>query len=221
MTCDKVTSHFAPIWGKVRTAAWDTAPQIALRDCFKESVGGRSICKVLVKVEFNTIESEKKVLISQSCPTLSDPMYRSPSGFSVHGIFQARILEWVAISFSSGSSRPLSTHFTKCFLLVTGSDATMKGFSAFLDKKRWNHWYHKIFFWKHPSKDLSHQIPLSTECLTPFWTPAGGVGMSTAAAYRVQSLQRQMAKNLVYLLANLLESDKLYLTKQSLLIFRI
>ena len=32
------------------------------------------------------------------------------------------------------------------------------------------------------SKDLSHQIPWSTECLTPFWTPAGVVGMSTAAA---------------------------------------
>ena len=90
-------------------------------------------------MEFNTIESEKKMLISQSCPTLSDPMYRSPSGSSVHGIFQARILEWVAISFSSGSSRPLSTHFTKRFLLVPGSEATMKGFNAFLVMRRLNH----------------------------------------------------------------------------------
>ena len=37
----------------------------------------------------------------QSCPTLRDPMDHGPPGFSVHGIFQARILEWVAISFSS------------------------------------------------------------------------------------------------------------------------
>ena len=38
-----------------------------------------------------------------SCPTLCDPMDCSPPGSSVHGIFQARVLEWVAISFSRGS----------------------------------------------------------------------------------------------------------------------
>ena len=45
-------------------------------------------------------------LVAQSCPTLTlcDPMDCSPPGSSVHGIFQARILEWVAISFSRGSS---------------------------------------------------------------------------------------------------------------------
>ena len=43
---------------------------------------------------------------TQSCPTLCDPMDYSPPGFSVHGIFQARVLEWVAISFSRGSSWP-------------------------------------------------------------------------------------------------------------------
>ena len=37
----------------------------------------------------------------QSCPTLCDPIDSSPSGSSIHGILQARILEWVAISFSS------------------------------------------------------------------------------------------------------------------------
>ena len=42
----------------------------------------------------------------QSCPTLCDPMDCSPPGFSVHGILQARILKWVAISFSRGSSQP-------------------------------------------------------------------------------------------------------------------
>ena len=44
---------------------------------------------------------QKKVLVSQSCPTLFDPMDYTPPGSSVHGILQARILEWVAISFSS------------------------------------------------------------------------------------------------------------------------
>ena len=38
--------------------------------------------------------------VAQSCPTLCDPMDCSPPGSSIHGILQARILEWVAISFS-------------------------------------------------------------------------------------------------------------------------
>ena len=42
---------------------------------------------------------------AQLCPMLCDPMDCSPPGSSVHGIFQARILEWVAIPFSRGSSR--------------------------------------------------------------------------------------------------------------------
>ena len=44
--------------------------------------------------------------VAQSCPTLCDPMDCSLSGSSVHGIFQARVLEWIAISFSRGSSQP-------------------------------------------------------------------------------------------------------------------
>ena len=44
------------------------------------------------------------VLVTQACPTLCHPMDCSPPGSSVHGILQARILEWVAIPFSRGSS---------------------------------------------------------------------------------------------------------------------
>ena len=43
--------------------------------------------------------------VAQSCPTLSDPMDCSLPGSSVHEILQARLLEWVAISFSRGSSQ--------------------------------------------------------------------------------------------------------------------
>ena len=46
------------------------------------------------------VKSESEV--AQSCPTLSDPMDCSPPGSSVHGIFQARVLEWAAIAFSEG-----------------------------------------------------------------------------------------------------------------------
>ena len=45
------------------------------------------------------MKSESEV--AQSCPTLSDPMDCSLPGSSVHGIFQARVLEWGAIAFSS------------------------------------------------------------------------------------------------------------------------
>ena len=50
------------------------------------------------------VKSEREV--AQSYLTLGDPMDCSQPGSSIHGIFQARVLEWVAISFSRGSFRP-------------------------------------------------------------------------------------------------------------------
>ena len=50
------------------------------------------------------VKSESEV--ARSCPTLRDPMDCSLPGSSVHGIFQARILEWVAIAFSGGREIP-------------------------------------------------------------------------------------------------------------------
>ena len=47
-----------------------------------------------------------KVLVIQSCPTFCDPLDCSPPCFSVYAIFQARILQWVAISFSRDLSDP-------------------------------------------------------------------------------------------------------------------
>ena len=46
------------------------------------------------------------VFVAQSCLSLCDPTDCSPSGFSVHGILQAKIVEWIAISFSRGTSQP-------------------------------------------------------------------------------------------------------------------
>ena len=48
------------------------------------------------------VKSESEV--AQSCPTLSDPVDCSLPGSSVHGIFQARVLEWSAIAFSEKNS---------------------------------------------------------------------------------------------------------------------
>ena len=58
--------------------------------------------------------------VAQSCPTLGDPVDCSLPGFSVHGILQARTLEWVAIS-SEGDMEMLSTHH-KVTSLMTGKN---------------------------------------------------------------------------------------------------
>ena len=47
-----------------------------------------------------------RVLVLESCLTLCDPMDCNPPGSSIHGIFQAKILEWVAISFSRDLLNP-------------------------------------------------------------------------------------------------------------------
>ena len=69
--------------------------------------------------------------VAQSCPTLCDPVDCSPPGSSVHGILQPRILEWVAISFSRGYSRPrdrtqLSCMAGRCFYLWATTEAVRK-----------------------------------------------------------------------------------------------
>ena len=57
---------------------------------------------------------------AQSCLTLCDPMDCSLPGSSVRGIFQARILEWVAISLSRGSSRPRDRTWISCVSCIAG-----------------------------------------------------------------------------------------------------
>ena len=59
------------------------------------------------------VKSESEV--AQSCPTLSDPMVCSLPGSSVHGIFQARVLEWGAIAFSNKSTRKNKYPKSRCF----------------------------------------------------------------------------------------------------------
>ena len=58
------------------------------------------------RMNISISENERKVLVTQSCLVLCNLMDSSPPGFSVHGILQARILQWVAIPFSRGSSQP-------------------------------------------------------------------------------------------------------------------
>ena len=57
---------------------------------------------------------------AQSCLTLCDPLDWSPPGSSVHGIFEARILEWASISYSRGSSQPRDPTYTSCVSCTGG-----------------------------------------------------------------------------------------------------
>ena len=75
--------------------------------------------------------------VAQSCLTLCNPMDCSLPGFSVHGILQARILEWVTISFSRGSSRPrdwtrVSCIGGRCFNLWATREALILKYFGYL-----------------------------------------------------------------------------------------
>ena len=61
-----------------------------------------------------------KVKVAQLCLTLCDPMACSPPGSSVHGISKARILKWVAISFSRRSSHPRDQTHMSCVSCIVG-----------------------------------------------------------------------------------------------------
>ena len=56
----------------------------------------------------------QRLLVAQSCPMLCNPIDCTPPGFSVHGILQARIMEWSAIPFARGSSQPRDRTQVSC-----------------------------------------------------------------------------------------------------------
>ena len=69
-------------------------------------------------------ESESEREVTQSCPTLHDPMDCSPPGFSIHGIFQARVLEWGVIN-----GRNPTLHRVSAFYLDNISPGNVKTMS--------------------------------------------------------------------------------------------
>ena len=91
--------------------------------CGQESFRRNGVALIVNKRVWNAVCE-----VAQSCPTLSDPMDCSPPGSSVHGILRARILEWVAISFSRGSSQARDptrvSHIAgRCFILWATREA--------------------------------------------------------------------------------------------------
>ena len=69
---------------------------------------------ILHKAMISRGKSECQSLVLTPCLTLFDPMNCSPPGSSVHEMFQARILEWVVIPFSRGSSQPRDRTWASC-----------------------------------------------------------------------------------------------------------
>ena len=101
-------------------AIWSLAPLPFLNPAWTSGSSQFMYCWSLswrmLSIYFASMWSE----VAQSCPTLCDPMVCSLSASSVHGIFQARILEWVAIAFSRDlpyqGSNPGLLHCRQTFL---------------------------------------------------------------------------------------------------------
>ena len=72
-------------------------------------------------------------LVAKLCPTLCDPMHCSPSGSSVHGILQTRILEWIAMPSSRESSRLQDQTWVSC--IVGRLANSLRSWEMLLDKK--------------------------------------------------------------------------------------
>ena len=89
------------------------------------------------------VKSESEV--AQSCPTLSGPMNCSPPGSCVHGIFQARVLEWGAIAFSASSTvSPHLPQLSPTFLLGP-SWVLVSSFNCQLDALASRHLYMSLW----------------------------------------------------------------------------
>ena len=104
-------------------------------------------------------------LCAQSCLPLCDPLDCSPPSFSVHGISQARILEWIAISFSRGSSRPRGQSPISCVSCIADDSlpAEPSGKPLLLLERTTptNYSIHTVVFCRH---FLENNLPFDSIC---------------------------------------------------------
>ena len=91
-----------------------TRPQLLCLNASQQAPQGPVPASGLHAVPTSSCSRTDKGSAAQSCLTLYDPMDHSPPGSSVHGILQARILEWVAASFSRASSQPRDRTWVSC-----------------------------------------------------------------------------------------------------------
>ena len=93
-----IHQYAGPSWFKINL--------VCTRHIYEESWWGGAEDSTLSWAQEPGLWCRCAKLVAQSCPNLCDPMDCSPPGSTVLGIFQARILKWVSISSSRGSSRP-------------------------------------------------------------------------------------------------------------------
>ena len=112
MTCVS-QDPFSNNYGVLSIACFQTPWNVPRLFCTRESLG--KITGVGCHFLLQCMKVKSKREVAQSCPTPSDPMDYSLPGSSVHGIFQARVLEWGAIAFS-GKQDWINTILTECSL---------------------------------------------------------------------------------------------------------
>ena len=99
----------APMPSTCYQGMWSSCPRSMLTERLSAICCPGATGKIPVRVQLTDQRVTVRTcvcLVAQSCLTLCDPVDCSPPGSSVHGILQARILEWVAMPSSRGSSRP-------------------------------------------------------------------------------------------------------------------
>ena len=118
--------HLASMWNECNCAIssnifwhcpslgleWKLTFSSPVSKCWVFQICWHTECSTLTALSFLYV----KVLVTQLCLTLCNHMDCSPSGSSVHRILQERILEWVAIPFSRGSSQPRDRTWFSCII---------------------------------------------------------------------------------------------------------
>ena len=127
-------THINPTTGRLFTittspwGVWRFWVERILPQLLRSLLGGLACNTPCSETQLGLCPWDSQVLVSRSCPTLWDPMDCSPSGSSVHGIIHARILEWVVIPFSRGSSSPRDPIQVSCTAAKLFTICAISGF---------------------------------------------------------------------------------------------
>ena len=134
------------------------------KQCIQPQSFGKSGCSLIFLSLWKNVlvkKSEKNVLVSQLCLALCDSMDCSPPSSSVHGIFQARILEWVSIPISRGSSRPRDWMQVSC---ITGGFFTI--WVKFVHYPiKWD--VSEKWWWEPGAEDRRHELRFALHTVDP------------------------------------------------------
>ena len=130
LTLHTITHRILCSWGFSRREYWSGLPCFPPRDLPGPGIEPTSHISCMGRLVFYQLsyQGKEESEVAQSLSTLCDPLDCSLPGSSVYGIFQARILEWIAISFSRRSSWPrdwtrVSRLVSRCFTVWATREA--------------------------------------------------------------------------------------------------